>query len=265
MTQTWLLSHTKLKKTSSCHWWVFWFCSDTSTNPPESCIFGLMTFISACAGIAVSLLGNLVRQIWAFPRHQLKTAWLLMLPLSSKWKQNFKGLGVGWGVGGGLSPCSDLQTCRYSHDLRPVQVHGAAEPGYERGEATCEHGCSRTRFGFLFGDGHCCNLSGIWSLDLLHLSVMWRRRVWYRQCLSHFLLLGNSSDQGSWCRGLSLLRVWDHLPHPPDYHIVPGPSHRLLHQNLSGASGIHHHNHSGICPWYPSTQVTFALHIRTTP
>ncbi|KAF7658199.1 hypothetical protein LDENG_00015950 [Lucifuga dentata] len=30
---------------------VFPFISDTATNPPESCIFGLMTFISACTGI----------------------------------------------------------------------------------------------------------------------------------------------------------------------------------------------------------------------
>lgn len=31
---------------------MLWFRSDTSTTPPESCIFGLMTFITACAGIA---------------------------------------------------------------------------------------------------------------------------------------------------------------------------------------------------------------------
>ncbi|XP_026183062.1 DNA damage-regulated autophagy modulator protein 1 [Mastacembelus armatus] len=31
---------------------IFPYISDTSANPPESCIFGLMTFISACAGIA---------------------------------------------------------------------------------------------------------------------------------------------------------------------------------------------------------------------
>ncbi|XP_060885800.1 DNA damage-regulated autophagy modulator protein 1 [Labrus mixtus] len=31
---------------------VFPYISDTSAQPPESCIFGLMTFISACAGIA---------------------------------------------------------------------------------------------------------------------------------------------------------------------------------------------------------------------
>nr|XP_020455133.1 DNA damage-regulated autophagy modulator protein 1 [Monopterus albus] len=31
---------------------IFPYISDTSANPPESCIFGLMTFISACAGMA---------------------------------------------------------------------------------------------------------------------------------------------------------------------------------------------------------------------
>lgn len=31
---------------------VFPYISDTAANPPESCIFGLMTFITACAGIA---------------------------------------------------------------------------------------------------------------------------------------------------------------------------------------------------------------------
>ncbi|XP_038594661.1 DNA damage-regulated autophagy modulator protein 1 [Micropterus salmoides] len=31
---------------------IFPYISDTGANPPESCIFGLMTFISACAGIA---------------------------------------------------------------------------------------------------------------------------------------------------------------------------------------------------------------------
>ncbi|XP_018542590.1 DNA damage-regulated autophagy modulator protein 1 [Lates calcarifer] len=30
---------------------IFPYISDTGANPPESCIFGLMTFISACAGI----------------------------------------------------------------------------------------------------------------------------------------------------------------------------------------------------------------------
>lgn len=30
---------------------LFPYISDTGANPPESCIFGLMTFISACAGI----------------------------------------------------------------------------------------------------------------------------------------------------------------------------------------------------------------------
>ncbi|KAK2859052.1 hypothetical protein Q5P01_003672 [Channa striata] len=30
---------------------VFPYISDTGANPPESCVFGLMTFISACAGI----------------------------------------------------------------------------------------------------------------------------------------------------------------------------------------------------------------------
>uniref|UniRef100_UPI0037E863B1 DNA damage-regulated autophagy modulator protein 1 n=1 Tax=Semicossyphus pulcher TaxID=241346 RepID=UPI0037E863B1 len=31
---------------------IFPYISDTGANPPESCIFGLMTFISACAGTA---------------------------------------------------------------------------------------------------------------------------------------------------------------------------------------------------------------------
>ncbi|XP_077357331.1 DNA damage-regulated autophagy modulator protein 1 isoform X2 [Festucalex cinctus] len=31
---------------------LFPYISDTGANPPESCIFGLMTFVSACAGIA---------------------------------------------------------------------------------------------------------------------------------------------------------------------------------------------------------------------
>ncbi|CAJ1054800.1 DNA damage-regulated autophagy modulator protein 1 [Xyrichtys novacula] len=31
---------------------VFPYISDTGAQPPESCIFGLMTFVSACAGIA---------------------------------------------------------------------------------------------------------------------------------------------------------------------------------------------------------------------
>ncbi|KAK5848931.1 hypothetical protein PBY51_008614 [Eleginops maclovinus] len=31
---------------------IFPYISDTGANPPESCIFGLMTFISACAGVA---------------------------------------------------------------------------------------------------------------------------------------------------------------------------------------------------------------------
>nr|XP_046234447.1 DNA damage-regulated autophagy modulator protein 1 [Scatophagus argus] len=31
---------------------IFPYISDTGATPPESCIFGLMTFISACAGIA---------------------------------------------------------------------------------------------------------------------------------------------------------------------------------------------------------------------
>ncbi|XP_074554928.1 DNA damage-regulated autophagy modulator protein 1 [Halichoeres trimaculatus] len=31
---------------------IFPFISDTGAEPPESCIFGLMTFITACAGIA---------------------------------------------------------------------------------------------------------------------------------------------------------------------------------------------------------------------
>lgn len=31
---------------------IFPYISDTGVNPPESCIFGLMTFISACAGAA---------------------------------------------------------------------------------------------------------------------------------------------------------------------------------------------------------------------
>ncbi|XP_069020895.1 DNA damage-regulated autophagy modulator protein 1 [Embiotoca jacksoni] len=31
---------------------IFPYISDTGANPPESCIFGLMAFISACAGIA---------------------------------------------------------------------------------------------------------------------------------------------------------------------------------------------------------------------
>ncbi|KAM3587372.1 uncharacterized protein V6R79_003458 [Siganus canaliculatus] len=31
---------------------VFPYISDTGTNPPESCIFGLMTFVTACAGAA---------------------------------------------------------------------------------------------------------------------------------------------------------------------------------------------------------------------
>ncbi|KAA8580297.1 DNA damage-regulated autophagy modulator protein 1 [Etheostoma spectabile] len=31
---------------------IFPYISDTGANPPESCIFGLMTFISACAGMA---------------------------------------------------------------------------------------------------------------------------------------------------------------------------------------------------------------------
>ncbi|XP_047245350.1 DNA damage-regulated autophagy modulator protein 1 [Girardinichthys multiradiatus] len=31
---------------------IFPYISDTGANPPESCIFGLMTFISACAGCA---------------------------------------------------------------------------------------------------------------------------------------------------------------------------------------------------------------------
>ncbi|XP_041637167.1 DNA damage-regulated autophagy modulator protein 1 [Cheilinus undulatus] len=31
---------------------IFPYISDTGAEPPESCIFGLMTFISACAGIA---------------------------------------------------------------------------------------------------------------------------------------------------------------------------------------------------------------------
>ncbi|XP_008313783.1 DNA damage-regulated autophagy modulator protein 1 [Cynoglossus semilaevis] len=31
---------------------IFPYISDTGANPPESCIFGLMTFITACAGIA---------------------------------------------------------------------------------------------------------------------------------------------------------------------------------------------------------------------
>ncbi|XP_071761706.1 DNA damage-regulated autophagy modulator protein 1 [Centroberyx gerrardi] len=31
---------------------IFPYISDTGANPPESCIFGLMTFVSACAGIA---------------------------------------------------------------------------------------------------------------------------------------------------------------------------------------------------------------------
>lgn len=31
---------------------IFPYISDTGANPPESCIFGLMTFISSCAGIA---------------------------------------------------------------------------------------------------------------------------------------------------------------------------------------------------------------------
>lgn len=31
---------------------IFPYISDTGANPPESCVFGLMTFISACAGIA---------------------------------------------------------------------------------------------------------------------------------------------------------------------------------------------------------------------
>ncbi|XP_012725160.2 DNA damage-regulated autophagy modulator protein 1 [Fundulus heteroclitus] len=31
---------------------VFPYISDTGANPPESCIFGLMTFVSACAGTA---------------------------------------------------------------------------------------------------------------------------------------------------------------------------------------------------------------------
>ncbi|XP_056223474.1 DNA damage-regulated autophagy modulator protein 1 [Seriola aureovittata] len=30
---------------------IFPYISDTGANPPESCIFGLMTFISACAGV----------------------------------------------------------------------------------------------------------------------------------------------------------------------------------------------------------------------
>ncbi|CAN9508421.1 unnamed protein product [Ophioblennius macclurei] len=30
---------------------IFPYISDTAANPPESCIFGLMTFISACAGM----------------------------------------------------------------------------------------------------------------------------------------------------------------------------------------------------------------------
>ncbi|XP_077401653.1 DNA damage-regulated autophagy modulator protein 1 isoform X2 [Vanacampus margaritifer] len=31
---------------------LFPYISDTGANPPESCIFGLMTFVSACAGVA---------------------------------------------------------------------------------------------------------------------------------------------------------------------------------------------------------------------
>ncbi|XP_073336787.1 DNA damage-regulated autophagy modulator protein 1 [Pagrus major] len=31
---------------------IFPYISDTGATPPESCIFGLMTFISACAGVA---------------------------------------------------------------------------------------------------------------------------------------------------------------------------------------------------------------------
>ncbi|XP_072233396.1 DNA damage-regulated autophagy modulator protein 1 [Leuresthes tenuis] len=31
---------------------IFPYISDTGANPPESCIFGLMTFVSACAGTA---------------------------------------------------------------------------------------------------------------------------------------------------------------------------------------------------------------------
>ncbi|KAI3366369.1 hypothetical protein L3Q82_000532 [Scortum barcoo] len=30
---------------------IFPYISDTGANPPESCVFGLMTFISACAGV----------------------------------------------------------------------------------------------------------------------------------------------------------------------------------------------------------------------
>lgn len=45
--------------------------SDTGTTPPESCIFGLMTFFSACAGIVASIT-QLCSVIRAFPRFQLK-------------------------------------------------------------------------------------------------------------------------------------------------------------------------------------------------
>ncbi|XP_044042147.1 DNA damage-regulated autophagy modulator protein 1 [Siniperca chuatsi] len=33
---------------------IFPYISDTGAKPPESCIFGLMTFISACAGVATT-------------------------------------------------------------------------------------------------------------------------------------------------------------------------------------------------------------------
>ncbi|XP_029969287.1 DNA damage-regulated autophagy modulator protein 1 [Salarias fasciatus] len=64
---------------------IFPFISDTAANPPESCLFGLMTFVSACAGIAtvyarykfVEKLNEDTGVVW--PRLNKAALWLGML------------------------------------------------------------------------------------------------------------------------------------------------------------------------------------------
>ena len=65
--------------------------SDTGATPPESCIFGLMTFISACAGRFLHLwwhiccwLGN----FGLFPRGGRKGLQICHFPFLRKWKQS---------------------------------------------------------------------------------------------------------------------------------------------------------------------------------
>lgn len=65
-----------------------------------------------------------------------------------------------------------IHACRYGHGVRPLQVCGEDERGYECGGTTREYGRSSAWVDILFGDGRCRDLPGTSGLHLLHVSVM---------------------------------------------------------------------------------------------